>query len=325
MRQFNAGADFFVEHSFRRDRRGICYRSQLSPDSGNGGFELRQFQGGLSVGRMDYQLSRPYESTYLNYEAPLGFSLVLSGGFAMQIPKIGFNAGIRKGEMFLCTGRFDHIHSVLPSGQVIRGVSLELSGEMVEDWCAEGTGRLDKFLAGLLKKPRPLLVPYHIGSQPFSRIASRLLSMRTDTVGEDLLLESLGLELLANILSLDFSSGSALTRMGERRWAAIDEAVDILGREWADPPTISILARRVGLNACYLKSGFRHRTGLTIGEYVRKQRMEAALKMLESDECSVLQAALGVGYSNPSHFSEAFKQFYGRLPSSYRQRSAFPV
>lgn len=242
----------------------------------------------------------------------------------MQIPKLGFNSGIRKGELFLRTGRFDHIHSMQPAGQVIRGVSLDLSSDMIEDWCAESPGRLDRFLTDLLKIPRPLLIPYKIGSNSSSRIAARMLSVCTETVGGELLLESLGLELLSNILSLDFSSCSVLIRSGERRWAAIDDAVDILGREWADPPTISTLARRVGLNACYLKSGFRQRTGLTIGEYVRKQRMEAALKMLEFEECSVLQAALGVGYSNPSHFSAAFKQFHGRLPSNYRQKSAFP-
>jgi AraC-like DNA-binding protein len=50
---------------------------------------------------------------------------------------------------------------------------------------------------------------------------------------------------------------------------------------------------------------------------VRKLRMEKALELIESGENSILQVALSVGYSNPSHFSAAFKRFYGRLPSSY--------
>jgi AraC-like DNA-binding protein len=48
--------------------------------------------------------------------------------------------------------------------------------------------------------------------------------------------------------------------------------------------------------------------------------MEKALELIESGDCNILQAAHSVGYSNPSHFSAAFKRFYGRLPSRYLAR-----
>lgn len=91
--------------------------------------------------------------------------------------------------------------------------------------------------------------------------------------------------------------------------------------EWSNPPTIAGLARRVGLNECYLKAGFRRRTGQPIGENVRNLRMELALELIESGRASILQTALAVGYPNPSHFSAAFKRHHGRLPSSYLART----
>eukprot|EP00831_Metopus_contortus_P037919 TRINITY_DN29868_c0_g1_i1.p3 TRINITY_DN29868_c0_g1~~TRINITY_DN29868_c0_g1_i1.p3 ORF type:complete len:113 (-),score=28.07 TRINITY_DN29868_c0_g1_i1:84-422(-) len=62
------------------------------------------------------------------------------------------------------------------------------------------------------------------------------------------------------------------------------------------------------------------RQGLSIGAYVRKLRMEKALEFIESGQFSILQVALYVGYSNPSHFSEAFKRYHGRLPSFYTRK-----
>ncbi len=107
-----------------------------------------------------------------------------------------------------------------------------------------------------------------------------------------------------------------MERTGRIR-TAVDEAVDILHREWSDPPNISTLARRVALNECSLKKEFRRQTGMTIGGYIRRQRMTKALEFIETGRYSILETALFVGYSNPSHFSAAFKKFYGHLPSYY--------
>ncbi len=82
-------------------------------------------------------------------------------------------------------------------------------------------------------------------------------------------------------------------------------------------------ARRVGVNECYLKKGFREQMGMSIGSYIRQLRMTKALEMIETGRYSVLDTALFVGYSNPGHFSAAFKKFNGHLPSYYLPRSRY--
>ena len=45
-----------------------------------------------------------------------------------------------------------------------------------------------------------------------------------------------------------------------RHWQrAVDEALHILHAEWSEPLTIARLARRAGINKCYLKEMFRLR------------------------------------------------------------------
>ena len=57
--------------------------------------------------------------------------------------------------------------------------------------------------------------------------------------------------------------------------------------------------------------------GITIAQYLRKLRMEKAAELLKSGGFNVTQAALEVGYSSPSHFSQAFHEAYGCCPGLY--------
>jgi len=100
---------------------------------------------------------------------------------------------------------------------------------------------------------------------------------------------------------------------------AVEDALDILEREWMSAHTITALSRRVRLNECYLKTAFRQTTGQTIAHYLRHLRIRHARRLIEDTRASVLQTAAFVGYSNPSHFASAFKAVYGTLPSALKQ------
>jgi len=45
--------------------------------------------------------------------------------------------------------------------------------------------------------------------------------------------------------------------------------------------------------------------------------MEKAAELLRSGEYNVTEAALEVGYSSPSHFSQAFREMFGCCPGLY--------
>ncbi|MEY6434020.1 AraC family transcriptional regulator, partial [Thioalkalicoccus limnaeus] len=81
------------------------------------------------------------------------------------------------------------------------------------------------------------------------------------------------------------------------------------------PPTIAELGRRVGLNECYLKAGFREHFGGTIGAYARERRLERARDLIEREGHGVQEAALAVGFSNLGWFSATFRAHFGCLPS----------
>ena len=74
------------------------------------------------------------------------------------------------------------------------------------------------------------------------------------------------------------------------------------------------LARLAGLNEFKLKRLFKEVFGTTVFGYVRQRRMERAAVDLHAGK-PVAQAAAAVGYECPRCFADAFRRYYGMLPS----------
>ena len=154
--------------------------------------------------------------------------------------------------------------------------------------------------------------------------ALRILNQPTDTLTDVLTLESLALSLCGQILAVSpkangaFANqtyGSANSKKAQMVKNKVDDALDIIHAEYHLPLTIAQLAKQVGINECYLKQGFKARTGQTIATYIRQLRLQQALRLLLDEGMSVQQTAYYVGYRDVGHFSQIFKKAFGYLPS----------
>ena len=94
----------------------------------------------------------------------------------------------------------------------------------------------------------------------------------------------------------------------------IIKAREILLQHIGDPITIKELSRKVAINECYLKKGFKELFGTTIFDFYQSQRMEHARYLLYEKGLSVTEVSLLLGYSSISHFSTAFKKHTGLKP-----------
>ena len=95
---------------------------------------------------------------------------------------------------------------------------------------------------------------------------------------------------------------------------SIYKARDILLENIGNPITIKELSRKVAINECYLKKGFKEIFGTTIFDFYQQQRMEHAKYLLYEKNLSVTDVSDLLGYSPISHFSAAFKKHTGLKP-----------
>lgn len=94
----------------------------------------------------------------------------------------------------------------------------------------------------------------------------------------------------------------------------ISRAREILLQHIGEPITIRELSRKVAINECYLKKGFKELFGTTIFDFYQGQRMEHARYLLYEKGLSVTEVSMLLGYSSISHFSTAFKKHTGLKP-----------
>ncbi|HEY3932605.1 MAG TPA: AraC family transcriptional regulator [Verrucomicrobiae bacterium] len=97
----------------------------------------------------------------------------------------------------------------------------------------------------------------------------------------------------------------------------VEKVIALLQKNLASPPTLEEIGKTVGCSPFHLSRTFSTATGMTIPQYVRQLRMERAAELLKSGKFNVTEAALEVGYSSLSHFSQAFHEMFGCCPGLY--------
>ena len=84
-------------------------------------------------------------------------------------------------------------------------------------------------------------------------------------------------------------------------------------------PSISELAREIGMNEKKLCYGFKEIFGNTIFGYLYDYKMQLAQQLLLQTDKSVSEIAFQCGYEHLSHFSTAFKRKFGLSPQEIRR------
>jgi AraC-like DNA-binding protein len=102
----------------------------------------------------------------------------------------------------------------------------------------------------------------------------------------------------------------------------LERAREILHAGFTAPPTLARLADTVGVHPVYLASAFHKHYGRTIGDYVRRLRIEFACRELSSSEAPLAAVALAAGFSSQAHFSTTFKRLTDLTPLNTGGRSA---
>jgi AraC family transcriptional regulator len=129
-----------------------------------------------------------------------------------------------------------------------------------------------------------------------------------------LVIEGLILELIAEV-----SKSKSKTWSVDRHppfW--VNRAKDLIHGHFVEQITNETIATEVGVHPAHLARGFRTHLHCTVGDYVRKLRVEFASREILSTNKTLTQIAQEAGFYDQSHFSRRFKELIGITPSQYR-------
>ena len=83
---------------------------------------------------------------------------------------------------------------------------------------------------------------------------------------------------------------------------------------------VEMLSMEIGLSRVQLHRRMKEMTGISTGEFIRNIRLKKAAELLSEKKVNVSQVAYMVGFSSLTHFSTAFRKFYGVSPTEYMNR-----
>ncbi|WJJ94286.1 helix-turn-helix transcriptional regulator [Neopusillimonas aromaticivorans] len=86
----------------------------------------------------------------------------------------------------------------------------------------------------------------------------------------------------------------------------------------ATPLSTAQLAKLFRTNEKRLSRAFRDLLGYTVSEFVRRERLNQAERMLRTTGLTITQISEELGYSSSANFATAFKSQFGLTPTELR-------
>ena len=130
-------------------------------------------------------------------------------------------------------------------------------------------------------------------------------------------ISSLAIEALALELIVESSRGAKKTPDPRLR-CQVARARDFIHEHFNQHITLSRIAESIGAHPVYLAREFHKHYRCSVGEYVRRLRIEFACRRISDSDDSLASIALSAGFFDQSHFSRTFKLLTGISPAKYR-------
>jgi len=108
----------------------------------------------------------------------------------------------------------------------------------------------------------------------------------------------------------------------------LGRAAELIRARFTEPLGLEAIAQAVHVHPAHLAREYRRHYNCTIGEQIRRLRVEYACEELSAKTRPLADIALAAGFSDQSHITFSFKKQIGTSPSQYRrstQNDAIPA
>lgn len=295
----------FIKHPNHADLQGVLMETRID---------------GFSIDYAQFKHQKTFTSQAIKEDDHLEihFELIGSKSYKEQKKTIEIDPGRYS---FFYLPQLNGTLSFKPQNETRESIGVEFSIQYIKELLGEDLS----VLGGLEQNIQAKNSYVHTDNAPTSTqmrcILESILRCNLNGVLKKVYIESKVNELLIQVLQQDKRFHCISTELLSR--ADIDKIYytkEIVDKTLDNPYSLKELSRVVGLNEFKLKKGFKEVFDTTIFQYILDERMRLSKELLLSKERNIAEIALHVGYKNPTHFTAAFKKYFGYLPSNYRSK-----
>ncbi len=126
---------------------------------------------------------------------------------------------------------------------------------------------------------------------------------------------------LAARAQYEFTLGVKNAREENSRVIYIEQCKDYIARNLRKPMKVGDIAPAIGVNRSYLTRRFSEVEGITIQQYIMKERCSHAANLLKYSDYPISIISEYFCFSSQSHFGRQFREFYHMTPKDYRNQN----
>lgn len=199
------------------------------------------------------------------------------------------------------------IKSISPDNKVLL---LLTPSQKLESFHTIYSDQPERFEHGLLTK----------SDQRISLAANQLIELyAADSFINHLRIQSLLLEIIIHQIEGLYAENEHKELIENKGlYDKIQLARQLIDEDLSQNHSISSLAKAVGTNEQYLKQHFKKFFGKTVQNYITEKKMEHAKALILAGKYRVSDVARMTGYKHSTHFTTAFKKYFGIIPNSLR-------
>ena len=269
-------------------------------------------------------------------ERSLGFHVVLHGTAYLHVGPASAPLRLEAGDIALMARGCEHVVAAAPS---LTGLTVTTMAPAAGEigGAAAGTAGAVGLVSGayqLWHAPMHPLVAelpvWHVrsggqaaGLDPVALTVAMLADeLRGGALGRDAVAQAL-LDVLFTHLLRDAVAAAGARGTGWSHAVRDPQVRDAVARLHADPAapwTLASLAQAVGCSRSAFAERFRAAMGEPPLAYLRRVRLQRAMRLLTESDRTLEQVAAAVGYGDAFGFSKAFKRAIGESPGEFRKR-----
>lgn len=99
------------------------------------------------------------------------------------------------------------------------------------------------------------------------------------------------------------------------------QATAMIREEFRQPLTVRGIAQEIGVHPVHLSRVFRRFHRASIGDTLRRVRVQFACDRLREPDVQLADLALSAGFCDQSQLTRSFKRVVGTTPGRYRERA----
>ncbi|MBD5455107.1 MAG: helix-turn-helix transcriptional regulator [Lachnospiraceae bacterium] len=117
---------------------------------------------------------------------------------------------------------------------------------------------------------------------------------------------------------IEFTEKVRAAKEQKSQFLYINKCKDYIAKNLRKDIKVSDIAPAIGISRTYLTHKFSELEGMTIQQYILKERCEHAANLLVYSDYSIALISEYFCFASQSHFGSSFKRFYGMTPKKYR-------